>query len=697
MMSEPNTPRDRRAQQVSLLGLVLQVLLCGGLWVLAVFARSDAIAVLARLMIIGIPIWLVLYLVFKQMRRVAAEALETAELKRAHAAGAGEALFEFDDDALLLEQNRLRWMIKWLLPSVTIVAAIILVGGSFVGWSWSPDTVFEQGGLRHTQNPTMMMWFVVGAGFLSFLYARYSIALAKMAHWRVIRAGATMMAGNAVACLAVAIALMATSTVPWAESLVAYLLRTLLLLIGLEFSLNFVLDLYRPRAPGEIPRPSFDSRLLGLITEPGGIAKSLAEAVNYQFGFEVSKTWFYELLQRWLLPMTVLAATVVLLLTSVVVVDADDEAVIERLGRSVHAEGESLSPGIHLKWPYPIDIVHRAPVLRVGELVIGEASDDEDDLNKPIIWTEHHEFVPELMLLVAAEQEDAANVGLSIGEGEEKESVPVSLLMVSVPVAYRIKNIHDYLYRYTDPEKLLEAVAYQYLSEYAASVDIADLMGPARAAFNVEFRRLIQARIDELGMGIELVFAGVRGAHPPAEDNVAVAFQSVIQAEAQKAADIFKAQGAAARILADVAGTVGRAEQLDEAIARRNALKKDPAVDAAVLAAANHRVDELLLGDPAKGIMPPGGRAAAIIFDARARASHNISEALNKVRAFATDVAAFQAAPELYMQRKQLSIYEDLGYVRRFLIAGDPSNVIVEYTTIKEAALDKILAEDNEK
>ncbi len=694
-MSEANTPSDRRAQQVSLLGLVLQFLLCGGVWALAVLSRSDAIAVLARLMIVGIPIWLVLYLIFKQMRRVAAEGLETAELRRAHEAGAGDALFEFEDEALLLEQNRLRWMIKWFLPGVTVVAATILVGGSFLGWSWSLDTVFESDGLHRTQNPTMMMWFVVGAGFLSFLYARYAIALAKIAHWRVIRAGATMMAGNAVACLALAIALMATSTVPWAEALVAYVLRSLLFLLGMEFSLNFVMDLYRPRAPGEIPRPSFDSRLLGLITEPGGIAKSLAEAVNYQFGFEVSKTWFYELLQRWMLPMTVLTGVVVFMLTSVVIVDADERVVVERMGRRVYGDQESLAPGVHLKLPYPIDIVYRAPVKRIGELVIGEASNDEDEHHKAIIWTEQHEFVPELMLLVAAEREQGNTSKRQEEASDEKESVPVSLLMVSVPVEYRIKNIHDYLYRYTDPEKLLEAVAYQYLSEYAASVDIADLMGPGRSAFNVEFRRLIQSRVDELEMGIELVFAGVRGAHPPAKANVAVAFQSVIQAEAQKAANIFKAEGAATRILADVAGTVQRAEAMDEAISRRNELKKDANVDAAVLAAANQRVDELMLGDPAKQIAPPGGRAAAIIFNARARSSRHISEAVNKVRAFAAEVAAFEAAPELYRQRKQLSVYEDLGFVRRFLIAGDPSNVIVEYTTNKEAALDKILAEDD--
>ena len=91
-----------------------------------------------------------------------------------------------------------------------------------------------------------------------------------------------------------------------------------------EFAVNFVLDLYRPRDVGELPRPSFDSRLLGMMAEPGDIARSIADAFNYQFGFQVSSTWFYQLLQRWLIPIVVTALIAVLLLSSVVIVDAEE-------------------------------------------------------------------------------------------------------------------------------------------------------------------------------------------------------------------------------------------------------------------------------------------------------------------------------------------------------------------------------------
>ncbi|MHC5108523.1 MAG: SPFH domain-containing protein [Planctomycetota bacterium] len=698
-MTESANLNDRRPQRVSLLGLLLQILCCAGLWVLAVSFQSETIKVVARLFIIGIPVWLVLYLVFRQMVRVSAEALETAELKRAQESGEADALFEFDDEALLLEQSRLRWMIKWILPATTIIAAAVLLLGQLIGWNWTFENAFGQDVIAPTREPFMLMWFLAAAGGLCFFFGYYAIALARIPEWRVIRAGATIMKGNAIACLIAALA-MAASSVEWSEPVAAYVLRAFLMLLGIEFAMNFILDLYRPRVPGEIPRPSFDSRVLGLITEPGGIAKSLADAVNYQFGFEVSATWFYQLLQRWMLPIFVLSGIAIFLLTSIVIVDPHEQVVIERFGRRVGGDNAELDPGIYLKWPFPVDVVYRAPVRRVDELVIGEATEDEHDhAGKANVWTEKHEFVPELMLLVASRQ-DETEQGRVVDKGSEdgeSESAPMSLLMVSVPIEYRIKNIHDYLYRYDEPDKLLEVEAYRFLSNYAAGVDIRELMGPGRESFNDEFRTELQARLDDLQVGIEVVFAGVADAHPPAQDNVAATFQSVIQSEIQKGADLNRAEGLAKRMLVDVAGSVARARELDEAIIQLNKLKKDPNADSDALATAGERVTDLLLGNFEKGVSAPGGATAAFISGARVKASRAISEAANKARAFSTEVVAFEASPELYRHRKQLEVYENLGRIRRYLIAGDPQNVIITYTTERAAELDKVLADDSQQ
>ena len=670
-------------------------------------------------MLAGLPIWFVLFLVFKQLRRVGAEELETAELRRTRAEGASETIFELEDEALLLEQNRLRWMVRWFLPSTTVIVTILLLVGHFLGWGWMLDKAFATDGLQRTQQPHLVMWFLVGIGFLCFLYARYVIALSRIPNWRMLRAGASCMAGNALACLGLVIALMAATTAAWSEPLFAYIARVALIVIGIELAANFIFDFYRPRTPGVVPRPSFDSRLLGLISEPGGVTKSIADAVNYQFGFEVSSTWFYQLLQRWMFPITIVTFVAVLALTGVVIVDADEQVVIERFGSPTAEATRVLAPGLHFKWPYPIDVVFRAPVKRVRELVIGEATEkDDDDQRKAVLWTEAHDYLPELMLLVAApktrtegEPTGPSPTAAESATGERFQSrtstasVAVNLLMVSMPIEYRVKDLSKYLYNYYDdpdkdddgPVRVMEAVAYQYLSDYAAGVDSDAHMGPSRATFNDDLKRLIQERLDALDLGVEIVFAGLRAAHPPAQEQVAASFHAVVTAETKKGAVIEAAEGEARRMLTAVAGTEERARALDEAIRAREKLQAETGVDAALLAEADVQVDDLLLGNPAKGIAPPPGEIATRIANAKTSASEFVTRAATMARAFSTEVAAYEAAPALYSQRKILEVYAGIGDIRKYLIVGNPKNVIIEYQTAQEGGLDRVLSEGLEK
>ena len=76
------------------------------------------------------------------------------------------------------------------------------------------------------------------------------------------------MAGNSLACFGLAVALMGSASVEWAQPLLAYVVRVGQVILGIELAGNFVLDFYRPRSLDQVPRPSFDSRLLGLIGEP---------------------------------------------------------------------------------------------------------------------------------------------------------------------------------------------------------------------------------------------------------------------------------------------------------------------------------------------------------------------------------------------------------------------------------------------
>ncbi len=696
-MAESKGTGDKRAQHVALFGALLQALWFGLLLGIAAWAGSSALLrALAGFMLFGIPVWLVLYFILKQITRVELEALETAELRRAQEAGATQALFELDDEALLLEQNRLKWMVQWLLPAGTIVVAVWLLWGI---WNLSVTEIFDENLSGRTDQPKVMMVFVLGVAFLSFLYARYSLAVARLPQWGLLRGGGVCMAGCALAGVVGAVALMLGGTFEWAEPSATLILRFAMFVLGVEFAGNFILDLYRPRVPGEVARPAFDSRLLGMIGEPGGLAKSIADAANYQFGFNVSSTWFYQLLQRWLFPITVAAAAVVLLMTSVVIVGAEERVVIEHFG---HRPDAPLTAGLYFKWPYPIDISYRAPTGRIREVVIGEAAEENDDghghdIDEAILWTKAHESVPEMLLLVAAPKSDGGPrdrslSGANDGSTDPAESEPVSLLMMSVPIEYRIRSLPQYLYKYAHPEGLLEAVAYQHLSEYASGVELDVLIGSGRVRFNADLKRQLQARLDAQDVGIEIVAAGIRDAHPPAENQVAAAFQQVLAAEIGAGAVIHAAEAEARKILIGVAGTEARAKSLDEAIRLRDGLPMDSPERAVV----DQRVQDLVMGNPGRGISRISGKAAEMISAANGRATNRTNLAAAKALSFSAQVAGYKAAPVLYLKRQVFSIYRGLQNVRKYLIVGDRSNIIIEYDTMEEAGLDQVLGESAE-
>ncbi len=120
-------------------------------------------------------------------------------------------------------------------------------------------------------------------------------------------------------------------------------------LMAAEIIFNFVLNLYRPRIADEVPRPAFDSRVLSLLSAPDSIVKSINEAVNYQFGFDITSSWGYQLLLRstaWLILFGVFSLAA---LNTMVIVEPHQQA-IKLAGGSI-VRNEVHKSGIMWKWP----------------------------------------------------------------------------------------------------------------------------------------------------------------------------------------------------------------------------------------------------------------------------------------------------------------------------------------------------------
>ena len=688
---------ERRARSVALIGLVFQILITAFFSVLAAWSGSEAMWALTQMTGVGILIWLTIVLVYHQRVLVQEESFESEQLRREREAGLISAtVFDLEDEALLLARRRLRWMYRWVLPIAAVLIIAALAASTLATWDWGltqPISGFEW---KTIQQADLLVWFLGGCAFLCFLLSRYAIGMARQPEWQMLRAGAAYLMGMTLAAVAMVAVLgamlMSEKATPWVipEHVLAYVLRYLMLALAVEFALNLVLDFYRPRQPDEEPRPAFDSRLLGLFTEPGGIARSIAEAINYQFGFEVSSTWFYKLIERSAVPLVGFSMFCLLMASCLVFVGQEERVVVERFGRR---QGTDLGSGLHVKLPWPIDKAFPVGIERVHDIQIGRKPEDQKPAPKReelILWTNKHSQEPHLLVLVAtpklaeflsgpaggaATQSTSVPVGASTRPAvggkmaEGGEAVSVSLLRVALRIEYQILDAYRWLTEYEDPGKMLEAITNREIIRYFSSADVNGALGQQRGPIERALRDTIQKEADRANLGVKIVYLGLQGVHPP--ESAAEDFQAVIGAEQRKAATIAGADADSNKRLSEVAGDRQRAKELNEAIREASQKGADPKASAADVAAADRKRDELFFGNQAKKIRPIGGQAISRIAQARADRWRLENDAYGQAVTFEQEMALKKAAPEVYTLRRYLTAVADsVKGIRKYVIAS---------------------------
>lgn len=719
MITEQNP--DRRARSVALVGLVFQLALTVYFALLMVWSYSQAVHGLALLSMMGVPIWLFLVLIYHQKVLVREEEFETEQLrKERESSGGGEAIFDVEEESLLMARRRLQWMYKWMLPGFSVLMILGLVLGGFWFWQWPLGVPLNHPAWPPLANVSILIWFVGGGAFISFLLSRYAIGMARQPQWRMLRAGASYLMGITLAAVATCgvLAALHFSDTPIPERVLAYVLRFLMVLLAAEFALNFVLDFYRPRAPGDEPRPAFDSRLLGLFSEPGGIARSIADAINYQFGFEVSSTWFYKLLERSVVPLIGFSILTLILASSFVFVDSQEVMVIERFGR----KRAVLDSGLHTKWPWPVEIAYPVDTKQLHVLNVGpEVSEAQrEEIHSELrLWTNEHEIDPHLEVLVATpklaeyigagseeEAEETPVADLPPAEamqtqqqdmlfGQSGEAVAVSQLRLSVTLQYRIRDAYDWIRSYEDPEKMLEAIASREINRYCASVNVEDILGVRRGQIEDDLWDAVEQAVEDADLGVEIVFLGLQGAHPPME--TAEAFQDVIGAEQKRSETLRNARKESSQRLTKVAGDATLAQRLARAIQRMNELEGDDSVSEERRQETREAVNKLFFGQDGRGGI--GGEASAVLAKARSNRWQLENSAHGWAMQFVQEKATKDAAPEVYQLRKYLeALSGSIDHIRKYVSAveGEVSTYNVNVQDSMNVPLE-IMAEDGQQ
>jgi regulator of protease activity HflC (stomatin/prohibitin superfamily) len=355
--------------------------------------------------------------------------------------------------------------------------------------------------------------------------------LARLQNQKLLRPSAAYLLLSAYACFT-ATATIAAVLAGFAKADL-YVSRALCVICGLaavETLLALILEIYRVRMRDRDTRLLYESRLVGLLGQPEAIITTAAHALDYQFGFKVSETWFYRFLEKalgWLL----LAQCGALVLSSCfVIVEAGDEALLERFGRPLGNNGV-IGPGLHLKLPWPIDRAIPYHTQIIQSFIVGA----EPEMSETVAWAATH--AKETNYLVASRE---LNAEIQTNQTSEVKSPPVNLLSVSIPVQYQITNLTQWAYVNEDPESLLFRIAEREVTRYLASADFDELMSKGRGIAQETLSRNIQEQANLRNLGAQIVYVGLEDVHPPVK--VAKDFEKVVGAAQTKEAKILDAQ-----------------------------------------------------------------------------------------------------------------------------------------------------------
>jgi membrane protease subunit HflK len=598
---------ERNSQKNGLVNLMAAIAVAIAAFVVTVFVNSLAGQVASVFLGLGA---LIAFAGWFQMRLEENERLEKLEIEELARSKGDSTLFETKDSEVFPARNAREQFERFFVPGFAVLLFLLEAGGAWLLWRWTGKTTSVLDTARAM--PALSLFAIFS--LLLFLLGRFSVTISRLENYRLLRPGSSFLLAGAFVCAFVALAIAGIEgKFLRADFWVARGLCVLLAVMAAELLLSLLLEIYRPRVKGKIVRPLYDSRVVGLLAQPEGLFTTAAQALDYQFGFKVSETWFYQLIQK-NLPMLLLAQLIVLLLsTCVVFVNAGEEAVLEHFGQPV----ATLKAGAHLKLPWPVDKVYRYRTEEIQTFVVGYTPDALSESAPTIVWTIAHAQEENFLVgnsapLTVSNQTDSVD-GTSASDSISK-APPVSFISVSIPVQFQITNVDDWAYRTGEPTNLLQDVATRAVVRYLAGVDLNSLLSSNRLEAMTVLRDQIQTGANNLNLGAKIIFVGLQDIHPPTK--VAAAYEQVISAGQEMIAKTNLASAAA----------------ISETLMSR------------ALAIATNQVAE-------------------------ANKTQVVSAALAKAALFTNQIPPFEAAPAIYKERAYLQAFADATRnVRKYVL-----------------------------
>ncbi|MCP1625365.1 protease modulator HflK [Pseudomonas nitroreducens] len=308
-------------------------------------------------------------------------------------------------------------------------------------------------------------------------------------------------------------------------------------LAAVELLLRALLSVFSPRRPRQEPVLVARSLVAGSLQWPPRPLAFIQGELQQRLGIDLRQVWAFDFMRRAFLPVAALVAVVGWLLTGVVEVPMNGRGVYERFGNPL----EVYQPGLHVGLPWPF-----GKVLNVDNGVIRElATSGSDSAAEPLAPAEGPAPANANRLWDATHLSENSQIIAGVDGGRQS----FQIVNMDVRFIYRI-GLSDQAalaatYHSTDVEQLLRSIANRVLVHDFAGRTLDGVLGAEREALGHDIGRAVQADLDRLDSGVELLATSVEAIHPPA--GAANAYHAVQAAQITAQALIARDRGLAAQ------------------------------------------------------------------------------------------------------------------------------------------------------
>jgi regulator of protease activity HflC (stomatin/prohibitin superfamily) len=262
-----------------------------------------------------------------------------------------------------------------------------------------------------------------------------------------------------------------------------------------------------------------ESRFRQAILRTANPVTELFNLLEARFGVSFRSSWAIRFVRKAIYPVAAFLLILLWALTTLVIVETDQMAVMENFGRRSKAPAP---PGLRVKAPWPFGRVKRYNVKRGSTMPIGYTVKKGQDLGGSLLWTRGH-----------SEEFD-----LVLGDGAD-------IVIVNAIIYYKInENIApflDYVYRWKNPEHALESYAYRCVMEHTRSSTADRTLSANRAEFAQQLEASLQDYVARERLGIDVVSVALVSLHPPVKS--AAEYLAVISARVDAQRAVIEAEG----------------------------------------------------------------------------------------------------------------------------------------------------------